>query len=90
MGFRKQHNLDAIIRAVASSYSVWIPAPAPVGKLGGPGPAYEIMTPPTRIHKVWLILQETTATLVLYTLPAVEVRQLVINVGVYSLLMTHS
>ena len=44
--------------------------------------------PPMRIHKV--ILQETTVTMVLYTLPAVEVRQLVINVAVYSLLMTHS
>ena len=53
-----------------------------------PLPLLEILAPPTRIHKV--IVQETTATMVLYTLPAVKVRQLVINVAVYSLLMTHS
>ena len=60
-------------------------APAPAGGGGrvqeGLAPRRKFW-PPTRIYKV--ILQETTATTVLYTLPAVEVRQLVINGCLFS------
>ena len=45
-------------------------APAPAGGEGYRGGVVGNSGPPTRIHKV--ILQETTATMVLYTLPAVE------------------
>ena len=61
-------------------------APAPVGDGRVDRRAWPPVVnsgPPTRIHKV--VLQETMATMVLYTLPAVEVRQLVINVAVSSI-----